>query len=202
MLAIAGQATASENPDPQETVSRAANMAVFGETLPPMGFVQFCKSQPQDCGGTMGEAVRVVMNEQRWNDLVTVNDAANEEVEPVSDIDLYKVVELWTYPQGRGDCEDYVLLKRKKLMMMGWPAEALLITVVRNKYNEGHAVLTVATDQGDFILDNQVAEILPWQKAELTYYKRQSQKNPWQWVSLKSGPTNARLGSTATITKQ
>ncbi len=47
---------------------------------------------------------------------------------------------------GYGDCEDYALLKRKMLMQAGWPREALLMTVVRDKKGEGHAVLTVKTD--------------------------------------------------------
>ena len=41
------------------------------------------------------------------------------------------------------------------LIQAGWPREALLITVVRDKKGEGHAVLTVKTDKGEFILDNQ-----------------------------------------------
>ena len=51
-----------------------------------------------------------------------------------------------------------MLLKRRMLMQAGWPREALLITVVRDKKGEGHAVLTVKTDKGDFILDNQAEE--------------------------------------------
>ena len=40
-------------------------------------------------------------------------------------------------------------------MLRGWPESKLLITVVRDENNEGHAVLTVRTDEGDFILDNR-----------------------------------------------
>ncbi len=49
-----------------------------------------------------------------------------------------------------------MLLKRRLLIRAGWPREALLITVVRDRKDEGHAVLTVKTDRGEFILDNQV----------------------------------------------
>jgi hypothetical protein len=34
-------------------------------------------------------------------------------------------------------------------MLRGWPESKLLITVVRDENNEGHAVLTVRTDEGD-----------------------------------------------------
>ncbi len=92
------------------------------------------------------------------------------------------VVERWSYPDdGKGDCEDYVLLKRRMLMQAGWPREALLITVVRDKKGEGHAVLTVKTDKGDFILDNQargypalVGHRLPLRQAPVADQSRMS----------------------------
>ena len=57
-------------------------------------------------------------------------------------------------PNGAGDCEDYVLEKRRELMHKGLSASDLLITVVRKPDGEGHAMLTVRTDKGDFVLDN------------------------------------------------
>jgi predicted transglutaminase-like cysteine proteinase len=95
------------------------------------------------------------------------------------------LVEKWSYPDdGYGDCEDYVLLKRRMLMEAGWPREALLITVVRDRKGDGHAVLTVKTDQGEFILDNQNEDIVLWSEAGYRFVKRQSQSDPNAWVSL------------------
>jgi predicted transglutaminase-like cysteine proteinase len=95
------------------------------------------------------------------------------------------VVEKWSYPDdGYGDCEDYVLLKRRMLLQAGWPREALLITVVRDKKDEGHAVLTVKTDKGDFILDNQAENVALWSDTGYRFVKRQSQTDPNVWVSL------------------
>src|SRR5216684_4346526 len=82
------------------------------------------------------------------------------------------------------DCEDYVLLKRRMLMEAGWPREALLITVVRETSGDGHAVLTVRTDRGDFVLDNQNAAIVLWSESGYRFVKRQSQSDPNIWVSL------------------
>ena len=85
-----------------------------------------------------------------------INKWVNEPIKPMTDLEHWGVVEKWSYPDdGYGDCEDYVLLKRRMLIQAGWPREALLITVVRDKKGEGHAVLTVKTDKGEFILDNQ-----------------------------------------------
>ena len=71
-----------------------------------------------------------------------------------------------------------MLLKRRMLMEAGWPREALLITVVRDKKGEGHAVLTVKTDKGEFILDNQEEDILLWSETGYRFVKRQSQSDP------------------------
>ena len=70
------------------------------------------------------------------------------------------------------------------LMQAGWPREALLITVVRDKNGDGHAVLTVKTDKGEFILDNQTDDILLWSDTGYRFVKRQSQTDPNVWVSL------------------
>jgi predicted transglutaminase-like cysteine proteinase len=70
------------------------------------------------------------------------------------------------------------------LIQSGWPQEALLVTVVRDKRDEGHAVLTVTTDKGDYILDNQNEDILLWSKTGYRFVKRQSQSDPNMWVSL------------------
>jgi predicted transglutaminase-like cysteine proteinase len=58
------------------------------------------------------------------------------------------------------------------------PREALLVTVVRDKRDEGHAVLTVITDKGDYVLDNQSKDILLWSETGYSFVKRQSQSNP------------------------
>jgi predicted transglutaminase-like cysteine proteinase len=103
----------------------------------------------------------------------------------MTDMDHWGVVEKWSYPDdGYGDCEDYVLLKRKMLMQAGWPSEALLITVVREKNGDGHAVLTAKTDKGEFVLDNQNPDILLWSETNYRFVKRQSQLDPNLWVSL------------------
>ena len=118
-------------------------------------------------------------------ELERVNRFVNDRIKPMTDLEHYSVVEKWTYPEdGFGDCEDYVLLKRRMLMQLGWPREALLITVVRDKKGDGHAVLTVRTDKGELILDNQVSEILPWHDTGYRYVKRQSQADPNLWVAL------------------
>ncbi len=120
-----------------------------------------------------------------WKDLQRINLWVNTHVKPMTDMDHWGVVERWNYPDdGYGDCEDYALEKRKLLMQAGWPREALLMTVVRDHNGNGHAVLTVKSDRGEYILDNQENEIVAWNKTGYRFVKRQSQSDPNVWVSL------------------
>ena len=159
-------------------------IAVGDYARPPIGWVQFCGEHPEECRLPPTEPRDVRLTTATWKQLVAINNDVNTRIQPATDLDVYGKVEYWTYPVDRGDCEDYVLLKRRILMDAGWPREALLITVVRDQRDDGHAVLTVRTDRGEFILDNQVSEILPWYETGYRYVKRQSQSDPNQWVSL------------------
>jgi predicted transglutaminase-like cysteine proteinase len=159
----------------------------FGKSLPPVGFVKFCVSNPGECKNVGRRAKRLDVTPQVWNALFEVNAEVNKDIAPVSDEEQYGVPELWTYPVTAGDCEDYLLLKKRDLEKMGYDAGALLITVVLDEKNEGHAVLTVVTDRGDFVLDNRRNDILLWTDTGYTFLKRQSQHDPRAWVALTDG---------------
>jgi len=160
--------------------------ASLGETArPPIGWVEFCADNPADCRGKATQARDIVMTQTAWKDMLRVNRWVNESVKPMTDQEHWGVIEKWSYPtDGYGDCEDYVLLKRKMLIDAGWPREALLVTVVRDKKGEGHAVLTVKSDKGEFVLDNQNEDVVAWTETGYRFVKRQSQSDPNVWVSL------------------
>ncbi len=154
-------------------------------TRAPVGWVEFCAERPIECKIAASAPRDVVLNGKSWTDLVRINNWVNENVKPMTDMDHWGVVEKWSYPDdGYGDCEDYALLKRRMLVEAGWPREALLMTVVREANGNGHAVLTVKTDKGEFILDNQAEKILLWSETSYRFVKRQSQTDPNRWVSL------------------
>ena len=182
---------------PAQAFDRLAYATVLSETRPPIGWVDFCNETPSECAGGRTEARDVVLSSKAWNDLVRVNNWVNTTIKPMTDLDHYGVVEKWAYPDdGYGDCEDYVLLKRRMLMQAGWPRSALLITVVRDLKDEGHAILTVKTDKGDFVLDNQAQDIRLWSETGYRYVKRQSQIDPNIWVTL-GDPRPATATATA-----
>jgi predicted transglutaminase-like cysteine proteinase len=167
----------------------------YGKALPPVGYVKFCATGQDECKTTGGKIERVTMSAERWNQLKQINNYVNGKIAPVSDQDLYGEPERWVYPTNAGDCEDYVLLKKRYLQGVGFKADELLITVLLDEKGEGHAVLTVRTDNGDFILDNRRNEIMRWDQTHYKFLKRQSQLNPKQWVSLQKTTTQVFVGS-------
>ncbi len=160
-------------------------MRVFGVTPPPYGHVEFCLREPAECRDSIPEETRRSATPAAMAELDRVNRQVNAEIKPVTDREQYGVEDYWTLPRsGKGDCEDYALLKRQILMRAGWPASALLMTVVFDERKEGHAVLTARTADGDFILDNKVDTIKLWSKTPYHFVMRQSYLNARVWMSL------------------
>lgn len=188
LIASTPQASAAPlrpSPEAFTGLERPIYINVGDSTRAPIGWIEFCNETPAECREGQTDPRDVVLSRAAWKDLVRVNRWVNEQIKPVTDIEHWGVIERWSYPvDGYGDCEDYVLLKRKTLIEAGWPREALLITVVRDKRGDGHAVLTVKTDRGEFILDNQNEEILPWTETGYRMVKRQSQANQNVWLSI------------------
>jgi predicted transglutaminase-like cysteine proteinase len=185
LLATAGSGDGyahRQTPEPRPS----AFMRVYGPTLPPFGFVSFCDRHPDECRQGAFEESRIELTDERREQLDHVNRAINRLIEPATDQEIFGIAEYWTLPMTRGDCEDYALLKRQVLMQRGWPASALLITVVRDEKNDGHAILTARTSKGDFILDNKFDDVRPWHAVSYTFIMRQSYINPKVWVSLDS----------------
>jgi predicted transglutaminase-like cysteine proteinase len=148
---------------------------------------------PEECQPGPPEEQRFSATPERLSELNAINQAVNHEITPATDLEVYGQTEYWTIPTTRGDCEDFALLKRKRLMARGWPASAVLMTVVRDEKGEGHAVLTARTMQGDFILDNKVDEVKIWHRTPYEFVMRQSYLNTRVWMSLDPKATNSTL---------
>ena len=170
----------------------------------PIGWIEFCAENPRRLRRPRRRMPRDVVLSTHGLERSRCASTCwvNSHIKPMTDLEHCGVVEKWSYPDdGYGDCEDYVLLKRRMLMQAGWPREALLITVVRDQHGDGHAVLTVKTDKGEFILDNQNDEILLWSDTGYRFVKRQSQADPNVWVSLgdpRAGAGHRNLALNAT----
>jgi len=195
LLSCPAAVAAGERTDSLGELSERVVYAAVGEpTRAPIGWVEFCVEYKSECATQASTPRDIVLSPKTWADMVKVNAWVNDAIKPITDLEHWSLVERWNYPDdGYGDCEDYVLLKRRMLMQAGWPREALLITVVRDKKGDGHAVLTVKTNRGEFILDNQESQVFPWNKTGYRFVNRQSQANPNVWVSL-GGPQTEKVG--------
>lgn len=120
---------------------------------PPIGLQLFCLKQANSCraqgAGSIGwsEQLNVLLNR--------VNRNVNASITPRSD----ERVDKWQLNGQYGDCEDYALTKRERLIELGVPAGALRIGYTRTATGQGHAVLIVRTDRGELVLDNLVRNV-------------------------------------------
>lgn len=156
----------------------------MGSAKPLVAWSKFCDSNPAECAVDVTEPEVVDLTPQLWKTIVSVNQRVNSAVKAVTDADHWGVVDTWDFPDdGRGDCEDFQLLKRRILSENGLPRRAMRMAVVIDELGEGHAVLVIRTNRGDYVLDNKTSSVLPWSRTGYVYIKRESQDHVG-WVSL------------------
>lgn len=182
--AVAPCATAADEVSAPMAMASSPFMPVYGAAKVPRGYVDFCDRSAQFCRVPAGEQRRYRLYAWSWRQLGDINSLVNNTIAQLSDREIYGEEEKWAMPQRSGDCEDLALLKRQLLLEKGWPASALLLTVVRDETGRGHAVLTVRTASGDYVLDNRHDAIKRWDRVPYLFIKRQSYLNPDNWVAL------------------
>jgi predicted transglutaminase-like cysteine proteinase len=151
-----------------------------------------CLAHPDGCSLSGKAEEQVALTSDKWAELVAVNNAVNAaDVRPPADADVLHRVAVSSCPVDRDNCENRVLAKRSLLLRKGWPAGALLVTVVRQRNGDQHTVLTVVTDRGDLVLDNREAHVLVWSETAYRYLRRQSSLGDDAWVAIEDAPQSA-----------
>jgi predicted transglutaminase-like cysteine proteinase len=180
-VAFASLVEASEASAPASTYAPIGHV-----TSVPYGWVDFCGRRPEECSLGKLSPVDVRLNKKTWTALQHVNKRVNELIEPITNLEHWgTMVDHWDYPiDGKGDCKVYAIYKRKLLVEQGFPRQALLMTIVRDLDGEGHAILTVKTDRGEFVLDNLSDQVRPWDATGYSFVKRQAQDDPNVWLDL------------------
>jgi predicted transglutaminase-like cysteine proteinase len=155
-----------------------------GRAVPTRAWAAFCNRLPSECQIDHSEPTAIFLTLANWEAIVAVNEQVNAVIRAMPDRQHWGVEDRWDYPDdGIGDREDIQLLKRKLLVEQGLPRRALRMAVVFDDVREGHAVLMVFTDRGEFILDNKRDAILPWNQTGYTYLKREG-SDGLAWASL------------------
>jgi predicted transglutaminase-like cysteine proteinase len=176
---------------PRRRTARAAVrsdlIAFDGPAGAPFAHTRFCLKYPGECrvrkmqfrGGP------IELTAARRKDLVRINADVNRSIigirvnEPVAQ-------EQWLISPKEGDCNDYAVTKRHKLIAKGWPARALLLAEVVTTWGEHHLVLVVRTRQGDLVADNLNANVRNWTKTSYEWVRVESPVNPLFWSKLKA----------------
>lgn len=205
-LALSGCATAnlpvqsipanpfSYRPSPAENLAIAPSSPMPSQAdaaNQPAGYIGFCVRMPDQCQVPANAPLSIAMTPAIWQTLNKVNHDVNSSIWPEDDQRHYGRAEYWTIPtDGYGDCEDYALTKRKELAEAGISVAALRVAVVIAPDQGRHAVLTVVTDQGDYVLDNLRNDILGWQQTPYVWVERQDPTTVLAWDSLRPGFLN------------
>jgi predicted transglutaminase-like cysteine proteinase len=138
---------------------------------------------------------RVALNEPRLAELFAVNRA----ILFATDRAIYGVEERWTRPLADlapgqtafGDCEDFALEKRAELLARGWDPGALSLAVADAPNIGLHAVLVVATDRGDLVLDNYYDTPRPLDRLSYRWLTRQVGPGLTNWARTHAAPLEA-----------
>ena len=197
LLTLVGCPTASMAHSHPPSIGRSAPSMTVGDSVrPPSGWNEFCHTYKNVCDTVPSAPRDVVLSKNAWSDLNRINLWVNNHIRPMTDMAHYGRIQWWRYPDdGAGSCHSFALLKRRLLMQAGWPREALLMTVVYDLEGNGHAILTVKTDKGDFILDNLRSDIRLWSRTGYQFLMRQSQSDPNQWLSVVARPAATAIAA-------
>ena len=143
---------------------------------------------PAQIAAAKSDAPNVVaLTGANWAQIYNTNRYVNKAIRPRSDRDLFGSEGHWDMPLERGhtregDCKDYALEKRHLLIKNGFDPSALSIATLDTPKGVRHAVLLVATDHGELVLDNLSSWVMRWDQTPYRWVARQSAHDPMVWV--------------------
>lgn len=141
----------------------------------PLGYKLMCLKYPEECRG--GGKSKVAADAAIMAKLKRINAAVNSSIRPRHDSGG---TDVWTIGASAGDCEDYVMTKRRQLIKAGLPASSLRVAHVKTRSGQDHAVLVVRTSKGDLVLDNLTGTIKPMSQTGHRVISMQG-ANPKHW---------------------
>lgn len=130
------------------------------------------------------------MTDRRWAEARDVQREVNA-LPYRADLARYGVPEFWAQIDAAGgDCEDFALGKRRRLLDLGWPLEALSLATCVDETGSGHAVLLIegefAGKPGTWVLDNRRFDVVAWESLPYRWCERQAPGEK-RWVNFNGG---------------
>ncbi|MDM7971062.1 MAG: transglutaminase-like cysteine peptidase [Paracoccaceae bacterium] len=163
---------------PAQTPCTTLALPVLRVDPPPSQYVRFCTDHPSECALT-GAAV-LPFNPALIRLLSSVTAAVNSDIDLVPDPDR-GIEEDWDLPHDcQGDCEDFALEKRHRLVQSGLPSASLTMAIVQHETRHfPHAVLLVETDGGTWVLDNLSDTVMCWDAVPYHFDRREQPGGQW-----------------------
>nr|WP_295885767.1 transglutaminase-like cysteine peptidase [uncultured Devosia sp.] len=147
-----------------------------GTTVAPLAMQAFCHNRPGECRPAQDAVVE--WTPQLAALITETNARVNRDIGPRADPGG-----AWEVNPAFGDCNDYAVSKRSRLIRLGVPPGALRLAITRTRGGLSHAILVVRTSAGDIVLDNLTGSIKTL--AQSGYSIRSiSTANPMRWARL------------------
>lgn len=152
------------------------------QTAPPLAATKFCLDYPIECknSNTVKPPVTIILPKEIK--IETVNREVNDSIVPVHKSQSDGVIESWRISPLTGDCNDYAVTKRHKLIKKGIPESDLVLTAVKTLDGQDHLVLVVRSDRGDLVLDNLHPEVRPLDQTGYRVEKQQDVRDAKAWI--------------------
>ena len=153
----------------------------------PPGFRDACRRYAWLCAGPRSSSAPRIPDDRALSMARSINRHVNRSIIQVEDSVNYGVPEYWTLPDnGRGDCEDLALLKKKKLLDRGLSPRRLLLAVVLDRRGDNHTVLLLRLKSADVVLDSLTDRIASWNEVGYTFLAKQLSEDKSRWGVLLS----------------
>ena len=177
-LALVSGCSTVERADLTTNVAGRSFLTEKGRTMAPFPHVVFCMETPGQCRNHGGRNV-IAMTSKTQDLLATVNNVVNNSIAPRE-----SPGQPWQIDPSAGDCNDYAVSKRSRLIQAGLPTRAVRLAITKTPQGIGHTVVVVRTSGGDVVLDNRTSAIRRWDRTDLSWVKVESTNNPRNWDLL------------------
>ncbi|MCP4075904.1 MAG: transglutaminase-like cysteine peptidase [Gammaproteobacteria bacterium] len=155
------------------------NFSVVKVTPRPLPYQDFCRRYPAECLLNGNRTIK--LTPKALTLLQRINTQVNNEVSFMLDIDQYNQEEFWALPlTGSGDCEDKALEKRHRLAKLGFPRAAMRLMIASHKkFLNSHALLTIETDSGIYVMNSFTDKVKAWYQTPYNYEARERVDGQW-----------------------
>ena len=149
-LALGVTAASFSDTEARDVRCGALQLDVWRVEKRPGQYAAFCAKEPEACALSGEPVIEFAAAESL---LKRINRTVNAEITFTPDLPGERGEECWEFPaKGEGDCEDFALEKRRRLVAEGVPPAALTMAIVHHEVQFfPHAVLLAETTRGTWV---------------------------------------------------